>query len=184
MRNKTIYLFTLCILFFGNSFQIFSQDQTARCYAKALMPDEYETVTEQILIKAPICRIEKIPYNKEERIIKVPIPNTDPVEYTYQKDSIVPAPVNTRTIEIPAEYKTVTKKRIKKKCGYYAKVEVICEKDLTKEKFDLIKNTLTKSGYPIGRSSSFRKALEDYQKNNDLPIGQIDLKTLEHMGIE
>ena len=184
MRNKTTHLFIFFIFLFGNSYQIFSQDQTEKCYAKALMPDEYETVTEQVLIRTPICRIEKIPYNKEERITKVPIPNTDPVEYTYQRDSIVPAPFNSRTIIIPAEYKTVSKKRIKKKGGYYAKVEVICEKDLTKEKFNLIKNALTESGFPIGRSSSFRKSLEDYQKNNNLPIGQIDLKTLEHMGIE
>ena len=87
-------------------------------------------------------------------------------------------------IDIPAQYTTIVKTRLVCPAGILKKVEVICEKDLTKEKLTLIYNSLGLEGYPICGSSSLKSALEDYQKHNDLPVGHFDFQTMKHLKIE
>ena len=69
MRNfKTLLLkltcMAVCILAVNNAFAQQDLPPNAipgKCYAKCLIPDQYETVTEQILLKEASTRIEVVP---------------------------------------------------------------------------------------------------------------------------
>lgn len=69
--------------------------------------------------------------------------------------------------------------------------EVVCSHDITKDLVSAVQDSLTANGYhidPIDNnantiSSNIRVALVEYQKENQLPMGQLDMETLESLGI-
>ena len=68
--------FALCVLFSTNLFAQADLPPNAvpgKCYAKCLVPDQYETVTEQILLKEAASRIEVVPavyQSVDEQVLK------------------------------------------------------------------------------------------------------------------
>ena len=68
--------------------------------------------------------------------------------------------------------------------------EVVCSDDITPELIGNIQTVLVVKGYDIGESGvtnvlgeETKAALVRYQKENNLPLGQMDFKTLKSLGI-
>jgi len=182
LRNKVFLSFLL--VFLGSVSFVFSQNENI-CYCEALMPDQYELYKDTVLIKPATTRIVRPPYGKVPVTETIVINDgTDSMRYEYRTLMVISSCNPAREITIPAEYIIVEKKRMVKEGGFYEDVKVICEKDLTKEKLNLIRIKLAKFGYPIDNFTTLKQALKDYQTNHDLPVGQFDFQSMKHLGIE
>ena len=73
--------------------------------------------------------------------------------------------------------------------------EIVCAKDITPQLLDQIAAALSTEGFtstgvpfdigePSKVSSDLKKALVKYQRENTLPIGQLDIQTLDALGVE
>ncbi|MCB0515250.1 MAG: peptidoglycan-binding domain-containing protein [Chitinophagales bacterium] len=88
--------------------------QPGKCYAKCLVPDEYETVTDQILVKEASSRIEVVPatYRTVEEQILVKeaysVLEIVPPTYTTVTEEIMVKDASSRLEYVPAVYETVT----------------------------------------------------------------------------
>lgn len=122
MRKISLALF--CMIFFASS-SVFAQineedlppsNKPGTCYAKCVIADQYETVTERMLSKEASSRIKTIPATYEtvtEQVLK---------KEGYTKKSVIPATyetvtervlskeASTRLEVIPAVYETVTER--------------------------------------------------------------------------
>ena len=84
------------------------------CYARAVVPAQYETVTEQVLKKEAGTRIEIVPaefQDVEERILVRPAGKAleaIPPVYEEVEEQILVRPATTRVEAVPATYRTVT----------------------------------------------------------------------------
>ena len=68
--------------------------------------------------------------------------------------------------------------------------EVVCSDDITPELIGNIQTVLVVKGYDIGESGvtnvlgeETKAALVRYQKENNLPLGQMDIETMKSLGI-
>jgi len=74
--------------------------------------------------------------------------------------------------------------------GILEKKEVICEDDITPKFMKLLKESLVNWGYETGLTDRYKigdktkKSLIQFQRDNELPIGQLDLETLDLLGVE
>ena len=88
--------------------------EPGKCYAKCLIGDEYETVTEQIETKAASKRVEVVPAQYEtvseqmektaasSRLIAVP------AKFSTETERVLIKEESKRLIYVPAEYETVS----------------------------------------------------------------------------
>ena len=97
----------------------------------------------------------------------------------------------TKVIDVPAEYKTITKRQLVKKGGFTEWREVVCDADLTSDLVKRVQNALLSRGYNLGPAGadndmgpSTKAALMKFQKDNGLPVGQLDFETLRALGIK
>jgi len=101
----------------------------------------------------------------------------------------VRTPASTRTIEIPAEFATVSKKRLVKKGGFTEWREVLCNDRVTGYTIRQIQAALRERGYDPGPidnvlGAQTKAALTKFQKDNNLPVGQLDIETLRALGVQ
>jgi hypothetical protein len=135
------------------------------------VPAQYKTVTKRVI---------KSPTSTKEIII--------PAEYKVVKKNVMVKAASTRQIEIPAEYKAVTKNVLVKSGGWSDWKEVLCANQVTKEKIRAIQMALASLGYDPGPADNVlgpqtRKALLQYQKDNNLPQGNLNKETLQALGV-
>lgn len=71
-----------------------------KCYAKCLIPDEYKTVTEQVLVKEASKKIQVVP-----------------AEFGTTTEQVLAKPEAKRLIPVPAVYETVTEQMLVKEAG-------------------------------------------------------------------
>ena len=105
---------------------------------------------------------------------------------TYSKTT----PATTRSIDIPAEYKTVSRRQLVKAGGFTEWKEVVCEtapgySDLVRR----VQVALNSRGYDVGTPDNqngprTKAALIKFQKDNGLPVGLLDLDTLRTLGVQ
>jgi len=69
--------------------------------------------------------------------------------------------------------------------------EVLCEKQITKSLAVKIHKILGEQGYQVGPEPTSKKfgaqlkgALMKFQRDNDYPLGQLDVETLEGLGVD
>ncbi|MCR9288956.1 MAG: hypothetical protein NXI23_16400 [Bacteroidetes bacterium] len=73
---------------------------------------------------------------------------------------------------------------------YTERIKCICRKDMDEKLFETIKTQLIKKGYQIDREAGskfdgeFKDVFIKFQKDNKLPYGKIDLRTLNSLGIK
>jgi outer membrane protein OmpA-like peptidoglycan-associated protein len=113
-----------------------------------------------------------------------------PVSYktrTYTRTS----PATTETINIPAEYRTITKRNLVKPGGFTEWREVVCEADITQDLVRSVQSALISRGYSVGSAgadnqmgAATKAALVKFQKDNNLPVGQLDIETLRALGVK
>ncbi|MBT8189084.1 MAG: OmpA family protein, partial [Bacteroidia bacterium] len=115
----------------------------------------------------------------------------NPAEYTTRTFQKLAADANTQTVEIPAQYKTVTKRQLVKAGGFTEWREVVCDADITSELVRSVQSALIERGYNVGSAgadnvmgAATKSALVKFQKDNGLPVGQLDFETLRALGIK
>jgi len=111
-----------------------------------------------------------------------------PAEYGSTSRRVVKAPASTRTIEVPAEYATVTRRNLVKKGGFTEWREVLCGDKVTGYTIRQIQSALNAKGYDAGAADNVlgvrtKAALTKFQKDNNLPVGQLDMQTLKALGV-
>jgi peptidoglycan hydrolase-like protein with peptidoglycan-binding domain len=108
-----------------------------------------------------------------------------PAGYNYNADS----GVCSRSVEVPAEYTTVTKRSLSKKGGFTEWREVLCANKVTTSMVQQVQRALRSRGYDPGPIDNIigtrtKAALIKFQKDNGLPVGNLDFKTLKMLGID
>jgi len=111
-----------------------------------------------------------------------------PAEYSNRTFRKLKAAASTRSIDIPAEYTTVSRRNLVKKGGFTEWKEVLCGDKVTGYTVRQIQEALKSRGYDPGASDNVmgartKSALTKFQKDNGLPVGQLDFDTLKALGI-
>ena len=91
----------------------------------------------------------------------------------------------------PAQYKEITREKLVEKGGYIVDKEIICPEKLTAKLIADLEKGLVQRGYAVGGvpfldanlGETTRISLEEFQKRNSLPIGHVNIETLNAMGI-
>ena len=107
-----------------------------------------------------------------------------PSGYSYDAGS----GVCSRTIQVPAEYATVSKRAISRKGGFSEWREVVCANKITASLNRQIQRALRDRGYDPGPIDNVigvrtKAALVKFQKDNGLPVGNLDMETLKALGV-
>lgn len=136
-----------------------------------IIPAKYETITKQVVDVA-------------EQVIEVPY---DPV-YKNVSERVMVKPEEMKEEPIPAVYKTVTEKRLAKKGGYTVWTEILCANKTSSSTIRKLQRALRAEGYSIGvvdgvLGTRTQIALKEFQSDNGLPIGNLNMETLEALGI-
>ncbi len=113
---------------------------------------------------------------------------TVPAEYKYVPRRVVKTPETSQIIETPATYRTITKSVLVSKGGFGEWHEILCANQVTEDRITQIQNALLKAGYDPGPidnvlGAQTRAALLKYQKENGLPQGNLNLETLDKLGV-
>jgi len=74
--------------------------------------------------------------------------------------------------------------------GFSEYREVVCSKNMTNQLVRQVQVALQKKGYTVGPAGvdnvlgkDTRAALIKYQNDNNLPVGNLNVETLKHLGI-
>ncbi len=116
--KKSNLLFVFVAMLFGTVAMAQPGDipnaDPGKCYAKCLIPEEYESITEQILVKPASVRTEVVPATYETLTENVMVKAESrklipvPAEYETVSEQILIKAETKRLISIPAEYETVS----------------------------------------------------------------------------
>lgn len=154
---------------------------------------KYEIVARQVIVKpATIDSVYVQPVTKKEILsvkevrVTGTVSKTPEEEGTYEKVLCEEPEVTTKIHE--PEYKTVTK--IKVNPGTLTEwKEILCPADINAYTIGQIQYTLSEKGYATGpvdeiMGEKTKAALVQYQRDNGLPVGQLDLQTIEALGVK
>lgn len=136
------------------------------------IPAVYKAVEKKIEVSPAVT--------KEEEVAAV-------TKVVPRKKLIEPAREN--KTEVPATYKTVMNKVLVKKGGYQEWKEVMCEQDVTDNKVKQIQEALKREGYDPGpidnvMGGKTKEALAKFQQDKGLPQGNLNMETLNALGVK
>ena len=111
-----------------------------------------------------------------------------PGEYTSRTYKKLKTPARVKEIEVPAEYTTIKKKTMVKQGGYTVWKEVLCQNQINSNIILAIQRALKNRNYEVGNvdhilGAKTKAALTQFQRDNGLPIGQLDIETLNLLGV-
>ncbi len=123
MRNTNVTntLLCMCLLLLG-TFVMQAQDDVppnpefGKCYAKCQIPDKYETITEQVLVKEESRKLITTPPVYETQTEKVLLKEAStrivpvPAVYETVSEQVLVKPASVKKVEVPAVYETVTER--------------------------------------------------------------------------
>ncbi len=112
-----------------------------------------------------------------------------PAKYETRSFQTLASAASTTSSEIPAQYNTVTKRNLVKAGGFTEWREVVCESDITPALYRRVQAALNERGYNVGTvdgviGAATKAALVKFQRDNNLPIGQLDYETLNALGVQ
>lgn len=101
---------------------------------------------------------------------------------------IIIQPQNIDTISISATYDTIQRRELIKAGGFTEWYEVLCEDEIDERLNSRLCQELSLRGYHPDSEAEYpngqtKEALIKFQKDNGLPIGQMDFETLEALGL-
>lgn len=176
--------------------------EPGKCYAKCFVPDQYEINEEQYVIYTGDASIEGVDVDTlilvtepaSSKWAKIKDPNChsanidDCMSWGIEDTPEVKEVLHVLTDTLQSDSyirRTISVKSIPKKGGFSEWREVICNADVTPEVIIAIQQALVKHGYDIGTeglngkiNAETKKALLEFQRNNNLPSGQIDMDTI------
>jgi len=137
-----VLILLIChVVMYGQSTAPF-QLADGECYAKHFTPDQYNTVTKKVLIKAASSYDEAIPAEyetiTEEILVKPEIRKLIPVPAVYEtvEEKIMTAPEKKGLVKVPAEYDTVEEKVLVAE-AYTVKKVIPAEFEIVSEKIEI-----------------------------------------------
>lgn len=169
-------------------------DATGEIMCLVEVPAEYKTVTRKELVQP-------------ERTVEQQIPAV----YKTVTKKVVDQPARTETVTVPAVYKTVdvvkqveppkekktiipavykdVPKQVKVTDADLEWREILCETNTTQDVVRRLQSKLEAKGYdPVWIDGVYgaktRAAVVAYQKDNNLPSGQLTMQTLDHLGVK
>lgn len=164
------------------------------CYEE--VPERYTTYTSSVLKTPATIKEVEVPAEYKtvtRRVVKTPatVQEVDvPAEYRTVTKQVLVAPATTREVIIDPEYKTITKRKLVKAGGYSDWREVLCEGDVNRDKISEIQQALIRAGYDVGPAGAdnvmggdTRAALMQYQRDNNLPVGNLNIETMQSLGV-
>lgn len=167
-------------------------DCVVKCWVK--VPAEYRTVEKRVL-KTPATtkdvEIQAEYKTVSKQVVKTPA-TTKVVEiaaeYQTVSKQVLTKAADTREEIIPAEYKTITKTRKVSEGGSSSWEEILCKVDISAQTVRDIQTALKTAGSYDGTidgqmGTGTKKALLKYQEENGLPVGNLNIKTLQKLGI-
>jgi Putative peptidoglycan binding domain len=182
--------------------------KSGHCFVKAVVPAEYKTVEEKVLVSNATTKVEEVPAvieTIEEKTIDQPGSSTwkksedgllycyDEIPPTYKtvRRDVVKSPAYNKSVEVPAEYKIVKKQELVKEARNEW-TEVLCGNNARPAIIEKIQKSLKANGYAPGRSDGqldqeTMEALNNYQKDNKLKVnkdGFINMETVESLGVQ
>lgn len=141
--------------------------------------------------------LKEIPaqFNKVDRkVVKTPSYTRQiisPSEIKIVPRQVMVKPAQTIQLEIPATYKKILDKQLVKKGGYTDWREVLCGEKLTNDRIRQIQLALIAKGYNVGPrgadnvfGADTKNALVKYQADNSLPQGNLNMETLNSLGVK
>ena len=167
------------------------------------IPAEFKSI-DVLKVKTPAStRVIEIPaeYKNIVKLVKIGCPKgyTDngddctrvvevPGEFTNRSYQKLKTPTQIRAIEVPGEFASITKKTLLKQGGYSVWKEVLCENQLNSNTILAIQRALKNRNYDVGNidqllGAQTKAALTKFQRDNGLPIGQLDIETMNKLGI-
>ena len=176
-----------------NCFSENADDCFILCYEE--VPAVYRTESKQVLVSEAQTVEEVIPakyktvtkrvVDEPARTVEVPI---DPV-YNNVTTSVKVADEKVNEEVIPAVYKTVSERKLVKKGGYTVWTEILCADQTTSATVRKIQEALKRDGYNAGPTDGVmglqtQTAIKQYQVDKNLPVGNLNLKTLESLGLK
>lgn len=158
------------------------------------VPAEYKTVTKQVIAQPATTRTKTIPAKYStvtKRVVATPASTkkvTIPAQYKTVKVRKLVTPAKTVKKPIPAQYKTITKRVIASQPKLEWR-EILCETNTTPNLIRRLQQTLNTKGYKAGKvdgelGRDTLTAVVKYQRDNQLPSGQLTLATLRKLGIQ
>lgn len=178
-----------------NCFSENPEDCFIMCWEET--PAQYAYDTDKVLVEAEKEEVTQVP--AQYKTIKIRVVKTPA---TYEKVEIPAVYKNfttrvlvnsncleTRTTTTDAKYKTVSEKRLVSSGGYTDWVEILCEAKTTNSVLREVQNKLNAKGYAVGSADGImgirtRAQLEKYQKDNNLPVGNLNIETLKSLGVD
>ncbi|MFK7905569.1 MAG: peptidoglycan-binding protein [Chitinophagales bacterium] len=159
------------------------------------IPAQYKTVTRQVLKSPATTQESPIPSEYKtitKAVVQSPASTQErevPAEYRNVTKQVLASPATTNEVEIPAEYSTVTTRKLVKEGGFTEWVEVVCETSMTPATVSAIQQALRARGYDPGpvdnvMGAQTKAALTKFQKDNGLPIGQVNMDSMRALGLK
>lgn len=165
------------------------------CYEE--VPERYTTYTSSVLKTPATTKTVDIPAEYKTMSVKrMKTPATTktvevPAEYKTVTKKVLKTPATTREVPIDAAYKTITKRQLVKQGEYSDWREILCGDKVTNYTIRQIQQALIAAGYDVGvagadnvMGADTRAALMQYQKDNNLPVGNLNIETLQKLGIK
>ncbi|HRK26426.1 MAG TPA: peptidoglycan-binding domain-containing protein [Chitinophagales bacterium] len=158
------------------------------------VPAQYKTVTKQVLKTPATTRETPIPAEYKtitKAVVQTPASTRErevAAEYKTVTKQVLRSPATTREVEVPAEYSTITSQKLVKTGGFTDWVEVLCEAKVTAAKVREVQEALKTRGYDPGPADNVmgprtKAALVQFQKDNGLPTGNLNIETLRALGV-
>ena len=175
-----------------NCFSDNPEDCLIACYEK--IPAVYQTETYDVML-TPEKTVEKIipavyktitkqVIDTPEEIVEMPY---DPI-YKTVTEKVMVNPETVREETIPAVYKEVFEKKLAKQGGYTVWTEILCANKTSASTIRKLQRALRAEGYSIGSvdgvlGTRTQTSLKQFQIDNELPVGNLNMETLEALGI-
>lgn len=177
------------------------------CYAKSKMPNQYETYQEKLWVYTGELGSENI------QLEEVEIAITPPVEKWVKKRTNMPCRSRnpddclvwclekskgeyiTRVVVVDTTQtenfreEWIEIKELTQKGGHMDWVEVVCENEVNQRLIANLRAALNAKGYHVldvsdDFSEEMQKVLKQYQVDNNLPVGSLNILTMNHLGIK
>ncbi len=200
----TILILNLTTLYLNAQPEARMPSEPGKCFAKCLIQDKFLTITDSFPIYS---NIENIDYDIE--LIELHPSCQKWVTKKADKDCesddpndclvwcLIDVEELTKEVKIPINpslagelsYEVYESKKLISKGGWTEWREVVCGKDVTKDLVKKVQFALVEKGY-LGETGinnilgkETKAALVLFQKENELPVGQLDFETLASLGI-
>ncbi len=150
----------------------------------------------QKLVSAATANTTEVPARYENTsyqklVSDAAVSSTDiPAQYGERNYKKLANAASTSVTETPAQYNNITKRNLVTPGGFTEWKEVVCNSDVTPALYRQIQEALIAKGYSVGAAgadgtfgAASKAALVKFQRDNGLPVGQMDIETLKSLGV-